>query len=90
MRSFKKYKCGDDVIEVVEWTGKNVTEVDEFFESYEYKGPFRDWKECVSFLEKIGQKHPVPQNWYFIKDSNGVIYSCSPDRFEEEYSEIIN
>lgn len=82
MGTFKKYKCGDDVIEAVEWTGKNVAEVDEFFKDYEYKGPFRDWKEYVSSLEKIGQKHPVPQNWYFIKDFDGVIYSCPPDRFE--------
>ena len=68
----EKYRKKPVVIEAVQWTGKNITEVLDFM----------DWRNAA--LE--GNHHASPGD-FIIKGVNGEFYPCPEDIFRMTYEE---
>ncbi len=81
----KKYKKKPIVVEAVQWTGRNDTEVLEFLENsksdYDYNG-----KEI--YIETLEGKMFVSDGDFVIKGVKGECYPCKPNIFEQTYDEV--
>ena len=77
----KKYRKKPVTIEAIQWTGKNLSEIDNFV--------------CVSIANKgtILIIHTLEGDMeasigdYIIKGVNGEFYPCKPDIFDKTYEE---
>lgn len=79
-----KYRKKPVVVEAVQWTGKNQTEIDKFCGMNvvwsENKKMFLVLTLEGTMLASIGD--------YIIKGVNGEFYPCKPDIFEKTYEKV--
>ncbi|ACQ54175.1 hypothetical protein HYI19_07535 [Clostridium botulinum] len=75
-----KYRKKPVVVEAIQYTGKNITEVHNFVR----KHLFRDIDGNVSIQTLEGTMKATPGDW-IIKGVNGEFYPCKPDIFEKTY-----
>ena len=73
----EKYRKKPVVIEAVQWTGKNITEVLDFM----------DWRNVAHdaasglTIRTLEGNHQASPGDFIIKDVNGEFYPCKPDIF---------
>lgn len=84
MNAIRKYRKKPVIIEALQWTGTNQTEL------FDFCGPRSDLRflhGCVNIptLEGIMTANPGD---YIIKGVAGEFYPCKPDIFEETYEEV--
>lgn len=79
----KQYKKKPIVIEAVQWTGSNQSEIDKFIG--EFSLIHSDGSIRIYTLEGVMR---VSQNDYIIKGINGEFYPCKPDIFKNTYEEL--
>ncbi len=79
----RKYRKKPVVIEAVEWTGNNRTEICEFID-----------QECFEFdphdglvIHTLEGDHHASVGDYIIKGVHGEFYPCKPDIFEKTYED---
>ena len=77
-----KYKKKAVVIEAVQWTGDNLSEILEFTNHLGIQ--VQDNELYIETLE--GRMHASENDW-IIKGVHGEFYPCKPDIFEETYEE---
>lgn len=83
----RKYVKKPVVIETVQWTGKNTTEVLDFCKDcYSYQ---KDTKPQLRINTLEGTMKASTGD-YIIKGIIGEFYACRPDVFEQTYEEVIN
>lgn len=80
----KKYRKKPVVIEAVQWTGKNRTDI------YEFCGPRSD---IIFILDAVNiptleGSMTASAGDYIIRGVHGELYPCKPDIFEETYEEV--
>ena len=78
----KKYRKKPVIIEAIQWTGKNLSEIDDFIgETVENKGTTLVIHTLEGDMEaSIGD--------YIIKGVNGEFYPCKPNIFAKTYEEV--
>ena len=80
----KKYVKKPVVIETVQWTGLNMTEIANFISNgkrYEFDGD-------VCRIQTLEGVMTANIGDYIIKGVKGEFYPCKPDIFEETYDEV--
>lgn len=79
-----KYRKKPVVIEAVQWTGKNQTEIDKFC------GMNVVWSEDKKMFLVLTFEGAmlVSVSDYIIKGVNGEYYLCKPDVFEKTYEKV--
>lgn len=80
----KKYVKKPIVIEAVQYTGKNQSEVADFA-SHQVCGAFGS--DCL-FINTLEGQMRADVGDYIIKGIKGEFYPCKPDIFEASYEEI--
>lgn len=81
----KKYVKKPVVIEAVQWTGLNMTEIADFTSNGKRYIEF-DGDVCrIQTLEGV---MTASTGDYIIKGVKGEFYPCKPDIFEETYEEV--
>ena len=86
----RKFRKKPVVVEAVEWTGNNVTEIFSFCGSALLSGRFRrdgGWGLTIGTLEG---PHTASQGDFVIKGTKGEFYPCKPDIFWLTYDELEN
>lgn len=78
----KKYRKKPVIIEAILWTGKNLSEIDEFTES-KVKN-----HELVLIIPTLEGDMYAHLGDYIIKGVNGEFYPCKPDIFAKTYEEV--
>ena len=83
------YKKKPVIIEAVQWTGDNGTDIRTFF------GNIDDWGFTSGagstgqiFIKTLEGTMLASKGDYIIKGIRGEFYPCKPDIFEETYEEI--
>lgn len=79
-----KYRKKPVVIEAVQWTGKNQTEIDKFCRM---KVVWSENKKTFLVLTLEGNLLASTGD-YIIKGVNGEYYPCKPDIFEKTYEKV--
>lgn len=79
-----KYRKKPVVIEAVQWTGKNQTEIDKFC------GTNVVWSENKKMFLVLTLEGTMLASTgdYIIKGVNGEYYPCKPDVFEKTYEKV--
>ena len=74
-----KYIKKPIVIEAVQWTGENVTQLEKFTQgnAYYMSGDF--------YIKTLEGEMRARQNDFIIKGIGGEFYPCKPDIFEKTY-----
>lgn len=80
-----KYRKKPVVIEAVQWTGKNQTEIFAFTKAGEIGEDFMSSDIEIVTLE--GTMKASPGDW-IIKGVKGEFYPCKPDIFEATYEPV--
>ena len=80
----EKYRKKPVVIEAVQWTGKNITEVLDFMD---WRNAAHDAASGLTIRTLEGNHHASPGD-FIIKGVNGEFYPCKPDIFEKTYEKI--
>ena len=80
-----KYRKKPVVVEAVQWTGENWTEMSEFMGFFPFVVGESEPCICIDVLDgrmyaNIGE--------YIIKDVNGEFYPCNPKIFEKTYERV--
>ena len=80
-----KYRKKPVVVEAVNWTGQNWTEMSEFMGIFPFVVGEGEPCICIDVLDgrmyaNIGE--------YIIKDVNGEFYPCNPKIFEKTYERV--
>ena len=78
----KKYRKKPVVIEAIQWTGKNLPEIDNFI------GKIVDNKETTLVIHTLEGDMEASIGDYIIKGINGEFYPCKPDIFDKTYEEV--
>ena len=81
----EKYRKKPVVIEAVQWTGKNITEVLDFMD---WRNAAHDAVSGLTIRTLEGNHHASPGD-FIIKDVNGEFYPCKPDIFEKTYEKVV-
>lgn len=95
----KKYRKKPVVIEAIQWTGDNYTEMLEFCDKAEFQYAVRKRKNIFSnkpeqeeekalFIQTLEGVHEASIGDYIIKGVNGEYYPCKPDIFAKTYEEV--
>ncbi len=80
-----KYVKKPVVIEAVQWTGENVTEIVDFcVDCYSYK----KLDEPQLMVRTLEGPMKASQGDYIIKGIKGEFYPCKPDVFELTYNKV--
>ena len=80
----KKYRKKPVVIEAIQWTGKNLSEIDNFM------GGIVENKETTLVIHTLEGDMKASIGDYIIKGVNGEFYPCKPDIFAKTYEEVTN
>ena len=80
-----KFRKKPVVIEAVQWTGKNLVEMQSFIGAGEYTEGFTDDFLVIKTLE--GEMRAMPGDW-IIKGVKGEFYPCKPDILEQTYDPV--
>lgn len=78
----KKYKKKPVIIEAVQWTGENLSEIDNFV------GGSINIKGTSLIIHTLEGDMEASINDYIIKGVNGEFYPCKPDIFSKTYEEV--
>lgn len=81
-----KYRKKPVVIEAIQWTGKNITEVECFMYPQKpiYMSAFSNADDLVGMETLEGTMCASKGDW-IMKGVKGEIYPCKPDIFEATY-----
>lgn len=78
----KKYRKKPVTIEAIQWTGKNLSEIDNFVgESIANKG-------TILIIHTLEGDMEASIGDYIIKGVNGEFYPCKPSIFAKTYEEV--
>lgn len=92
-----KYRKKPVVVEVIQWTGRNLEEIRNFVGS----DLIEDYKVLLSIngtlkkmligiaINTLEGEHIADYGDYIIKGVQGEFYPCKPDIFHETYEEVI-
>jgi hypothetical protein len=82
-----KYRKKPVVIEAMQWTGDNATEIAEFTKG---SGRYIEIDENAKAIriETLEGTMSANLNDYIIKGVKGEFYPCKPDIFEETYESV--
>lgn len=76
----KQYRKKPVVIEAVQWTGDNRSEI------FAFVGKFAVWGDVSGMMIKtLEGQHIASVGDYIIKGVNGEFYPCKPEIFEKTY-----
>lgn len=78
----KKYRKKPVIIEAIQWTGENLSEIDKFMQAKVKK------RALVLIIPTLEGKMHALLGDYIIKGVNGEFYPCKPDIFDKTYEEI--
>lgn len=78
----KKYVKMPVIIEAIQWTGKNLSEIDTFM------GGIVENKETTLVIHTLEGDMEASIGDYIIKGVNGEFYPCKPDIFAKTYEEV--
>lgn len=78
-----RYRKKPVTVEALQWTGDNIKEVDQFVG---VDVSFRAW-DRVLYLYIDEKTHPMNRMDFIIKETNGRVYPCSWETFQETYEE---
>ena len=81
----EKYRKKPVVIEAVQWTGKNITEVLDFMD---WRNAAHDAVSGLTIRTLEGNHHASPGD-FIIKGVNGEFYPRKPDIFEKTYEKVV-
>ncbi len=81
----EKYRKKPVVIEAVQWTGKNITEVLDFMD---WRNAAHDAVSGLTIRTLEGSHHASPGD-FIIKGVNGEFYPCKPEIFEKTYEKVV-
>lgn len=79
----KKYRKKPVIIEAIQWTGKNLSEIDNFM------GGTVGNKGTILVINTLEGDMEASIGDYIIKGVNGEFYPCKPDIFGKTYEKII-
>ena len=79
---YKKYRKKPVIIEAIQWTGKNLSEIDNFM------GGIVENKETTLVIHTLEGDMEASFGDYIIKGVNGEFYPCKPDIFAKTYEEV--
>ncbi len=83
----KKFRKKPVVIEAVQWTGVNKTEIEDFTHLHlEYCTDLT--VQCI-VIPTLEGEHAATAGDYIIKGVQGEFYPCKPDTFEQTYDEVV-
>lgn len=90
----EKYVKGPQIIEAVQWTGKNVMEIISFVGlrhiRVKYADKFDSSKGAEITIITLEGDHYVSIGDYIIKGIKGEFYPCKQDIFKKTIKELIN
>ena len=78
----KKYRKKLVIIEAIQWTGENLSEIDKFMQAKVQK------RALVLIIPTQKKKMHALLGDYIIKGVNGEFYPCKPDIFDKTYEAI--
>lgn len=78
----KKYIKKPIVIEAIQWTSENLSEIDKFTQ-----GKVKN-HESVLIIPTLEGEMYASLSDYIIKGVNGEFYPCKPDIFDKTYDEV--
>lgn len=78
----KKYRKKPVVIEAIQWTGKNLSEIDNFM------GGTIGNKGTILVINTLEGDMEASIGDYIIKGVSGEFYPCKPDIFDKTYEEV--
>lgn len=78
----KKYRKKPVIIEAIQWTGKNLLEIDNFM------GGIFENKETILVIHTLEGDMEASIGDYIIKGVKGEFYPCKPDIFAKTYEEV--
>lgn len=78
----KKYVKKPVIIEAIQWTGENLSEIDKFVQAKVQK------RALVLIIPTLEGKMRASLGDYIIKGVNGEFYPCKPDIFTKTYEEV--
>ena len=79
---YKKYRKKPVVIEAIQWTSDNLSEIDKFTQ-----GKVKN-HESVLIIPTLAGEMYASLSDYIIKGVNGEFYPCKPDIFDKTYEEV--
>ena len=79
----KKFRKKPVIIEAIQWTSENLSEIDKFT-----KGKVKN-HESVLIIPTLEGDMYASLNDYTIIGVNGEFYPCKPDIFAKTYEEVI-
>lgn len=79
---YKKYRKKPVIIEAIQWTGKNLSEIDNFM------GGTIENKGTTIVIHTLEGDMEASIGDYIIKGVNGEFYPCKPDIFAKTYEEV--
>lgn len=78
----KKYRKKSVIIEAIQWTNKNLSEIDDFM------GEIVEIKVTTLVIHTLEGDMGASIGDYIIKGVNGEFYPCKPDIFAKTYEEV--
>ena len=78
----KKFRKKPVTIEAIQWTGKNLSEIDNFV------GGSIVNKGTILIIHTLEGDMEASMGDYIIKGINGEFYPCKPDIFDKTYEEV--
>ena len=78
----KKYRKKPVIIEAIRWTGKNLSEIDNFM------GGTVENKGTTLVIHTLEGDMTASVGDYIIKGVHGEFYPCKPDIFEQTYEVV--
>ena len=78
----KKFRKKPVTIEAIQWTGKNLSEIDNFV------GGSIANKSTILIIHTLEGDMEASMGDYIIKGINGEFYPCKPDIFAKTYEEV--
>ena len=79
---YKKYRMKTVIIEAIQWTGKNLSEIDDFM------GGTVENKGATLIIYTLEGDREASIGDYIIKGINGEFYPCKPNIFDKIYEEV--
>lgn len=78
----RKYRKKPVIIKAIQWTGKNLSEIDDFM------GRTVENKGAALVIHTLEGDMEASIGDYIIKGLNGEFYPCKPDIFAKTYEEV--
>lgn len=86
----KKYRKKPIVVEAIQWTGKNVEEIESFvgLKLKKVMSLFVKGEISLLIIPTLEGEHEASIRDWIIKGIKGEFYPCKPDIFEATYEEV--